>query len=67
MRNPWRARNPWLSLWLSGANAMFGAARAQAQRNANRMAADNVTRAVNAWSAALLPQPAKPARKRAKR
>jgi hypothetical protein len=31
------------------------------------MAADNVTRAVNAWSAALLPQPAKPARKRAKR
>jgi len=66
MRNPWRARNPWLSVWLSGANTMFGAARAQAQRNANRLVADGVTRAVDAWSAALT-SAAKPARKRAKR
>ena len=66
MRNPWLTRNPWLSLWLSGANAMFGAARAQAQRNANQMNADGVTRAVRAWSATL-PTSAKPARKRVKR
>jgi hypothetical protein len=66
MRNPWLTRNPWLSVWLSGANTVFGAARAQAQRNANRMMADSVTRAVGAWSAAL-PSSAKPARKRMKR
>jgi len=66
MRNPWLARNPWLSLWLSGANVMFGAARAHAQRSASRMMANNVASAVSAWSA-LLPSPAKPARKRTKR
>ena len=53
MRNPWLARNPWLSLWLSGVNTMFGAARAQAQRNVTPMMADGVTGAVSAWSAAL--------------
>jgi len=66
MRNPWLARNPWLSLWLSGANTVLGAARAQAQRNANRMMADHVTRAASAWGA-LLPSPRKRARKRVKR
>ena len=66
MRNPWLARNPWPSLWLSGANTMFGAARAPAQRNVNRMMADSVTRAVSVWSAAL-PASAKHARKRVKR
>ena len=66
MRNPWLKKNPWLSIWLSGANTVFGAARAQVLRNANRMMADSVTRAVSAWSIAL-PPPAKPARKRVKR
>ena len=67
MRNPWLARNPWLSLWLSGANAMLGAARAQAQRNANQMMADSVTRAASAWGAWLPSSAPKRARKRVKR
>lgn len=63
MRNPWLARNPWLSLWLSGANTVLGAARAEAQRNATRMMTDGMNQAVRAWSAASAP-PAKPARTR---
>jgi hypothetical protein len=54
MRNPWRARNPWLSLWLHGANTLVGAARAEARRNAHRRVNDSVTRALHAWSAAMV-------------
>ena len=27
--NPWGKKNPFLSMWLSGANAVFGATRSQ--------------------------------------
>jgi len=30
MRNPWLARNPWMSLWMSGANTVFHTWRAHA-------------------------------------
>ena len=30
MNNPWMARNPFLSMWLSAANSTLGAARGQA-------------------------------------
>jgi hypothetical protein len=30
MANPWMKKNPFLSMWLSGLNAMLGAARGQA-------------------------------------
>jgi len=55
MRNPWMSRNPWLSLWLSGANTMAAAARAQAQSNAHRMMSESVALALRAWSRALVP------------
>ena len=36
MTNPWMKKNPWLSLWLSGANSMLGSARAAWVREAHR-------------------------------
>jgi hypothetical protein len=61
-------RNPWMSAWMSGANTVFGAARAQAHRNANRMVADGFKRGMSAWTGAMaMPAAAKPARKRTKR
>lgn len=36
MKNPWIKKNPLLSIWLSGANAVFGAARGRAIGEARR-------------------------------
>jgi hypothetical protein len=36
MKNPWTAKNPLLSMWLSGANTVFGAARGHALNEARR-------------------------------
>jgi hypothetical protein len=36
MSNPWMKKNPWLSLWLTGANMVFGSARAAWEREARR-------------------------------
>ncbi len=41
MNNPWTKKNPFLSMWLSGANAIGGAARSQAAASIQR----EVTRA----------------------
>ena len=65
-RNPWLANNPFMSMWMSGANTLFGAARGHAHRQATRLATDSVTRAVDAWARTMTLSPA-PARKRAAR
>lgn len=36
MANPWMKKNPFLSMWLSGANAVAGSVRARAMREARR-------------------------------
>ena len=36
--NPWLKKNPLLSIWLSSANAMLGAARGQAEAAVTRSA-----------------------------
>jgi predicted trehalose synthase len=36
MKNPWIKKNPFLSMWLSGANAMLGAARGRAAAEGKR-------------------------------
>lgn len=64
MSNPWMKKNPFLSLWLSGANAAAGAARGQMTAQINRQ-----TKAVSAavakeFVAASLP-PAKPSKRAA--
>jgi hypothetical protein len=48
MKNPWMKKNPFLSMWLSGANAVAGSARGHATAAAKRG-----TTAF--WTAALAP------------
>ena len=66
MKNPWLKKNPMLSMWLSGANAVAGAARGRAvavgRRQTATAAAAMTQAATQAWIAALTPP--KPARKR---
>jgi hypothetical protein len=66
MSNPWLKKNPYLSMWLSGVNAVAGAAQGRARNTAKRNAAAatrQMTEAmVNAW---LMPFAAsKPRRKK---
>ncbi|WP_316157752.1 hypothetical protein [Cupriavidus sp. BIC8F] len=35
MKNPWLKKNPMLSMWLSGANGVIGAARERAMAEAD--------------------------------
>jgi hypothetical protein len=52
MRNPWIKKNPFLSIWLSGANSVAGSVRGQATAAARRATADF-------WTEALKPPKAK--------
>ena len=52
MANPWTKRNPFLSLWLSGANRMAGKARAAATAAAMRQQTQLVRQAARSWTAA---------------
>ncbi|BAN26429.1 putative uncharacterized protein [Caballeronia insecticola] len=51
-------KNPFLSMWLSGANAVVGSTRGRATAQAKRQVS-------NFWSAALAPS--KPKKRRARR
>ncbi len=70
MANPWTKKNPFMSLWLSGANAVAGKARAAGSAELGRQRASltrNATRFwTGAWLAALSPKP-KPTKKRRRR
>jgi len=56
MKNPWLAKNPFLSLWMSGANSMFGAARGHALNEVRRqhraMMSEGVEAVLAFWSGA---------------
>ena len=56
MKNPWLKKNPFMSMWLSGANTMLGSARAQATAQAKRQTAAMMTEGANQmirfWSGA---------------
>lgn len=43
MKNPWNRKNPFLSMWLSGANAIVGSVRGHATAYAKRKMAAAVT------------------------
>jgi hypothetical protein len=58
MKNPWVKKNPFLSMWLSGANAIIGSARGHATAQAKRQAS-------TLWSTSLTPR--KPKKRRSKR
>ena len=61
MRNPWIKKNPFMSMWLSGANAVAGSVRGRASAEAKRQATAAMTKgvkqAVNFWSAGLMTSP----------
>lgn len=70
MTNPWLKKNPFMSLWLSGANAVAGSLRGHATAQAKRES----TRAMNqltkdmlaAWTVGW-PAPTRQTRKRKRR
>jgi len=57
MKNPWLKRNPFMSLWLSGANAIMGAAvnnvRSQVKRQTSAAISGNSKQAARLWTDAL--------------
>jgi hypothetical protein len=63
--NPWTKKNPLLSTWLSGANAIAGKARGAATAEAKRQRTGLVKEATRFWSGAWLAD-GKPKAKKAK-
>ncbi len=59
MSNPWLKKNPWLSMWMSGANAVLGSARgratAEARRQATAMSNEAASQAVSFWTSVMTP------------
>lgn len=58
-------KNPFMSMFLSGANKIAGSARAQATAAVKREAAKNTRQMTKAWTDALLPGAAAPRKKKA--
>jgi hypothetical protein len=60
MKNPWAKKNPFMSMWLSGANAMLGAARVRATAEGRRQATNTMNRTAKQmaemWTAPLAPR-----------
>lgn len=70
MRNPWTAKNPFMSAWLSAANTWAGSARglasAEAQRQSAAFQAEAAKQVMEFWSGLFAWPPAvatKPARR----
>ena len=61
MRNPWAKKNPFMSMWLSGANAIVGSARsyatAEGKRQAATMMSEGAKQVVRFWSGAFIAAP----------
>ena len=60
MSNPWMKKNPWLSMWMSGANAVLGSARgratAEARRQATAMTNNAVAESTRFWTSVMTPR-----------
>jgi hypothetical protein len=71
MTNPWLKKNPWLSMWMSGANAVLGSARGRATAEARRQAAtvtnQAISEAVRFWTGAMTLPRKKSSRKKSSR
>jgi hypothetical protein len=61
MSNPWLKKNPFMSMWLSGANRVANTARGKITAEAKRQSTAAVTKATNdmlgAWSGAITGAP----------
>jgi hypothetical protein len=62
-KNPWTKKNPFLSMWLSGANAVAGTVRGHATRQVNAAKKRAATQVWDFWMGA----PIKPVRTRRRR
>ena len=47
MSNPWTKKNPFMSMWLSGANSIAGSARSRMTADGKRQAASMMTAGAN--------------------
>ena len=54
MANPWTKKNPFLSMWLSGANALAGRARSAGAAAAKRQQTSLAKQTARLWSGAWL-------------
>jgi hypothetical protein len=54
MANPWTKKNPLLSMWLSGVNALAGRARGAGAAEAKRQRTSSAKQAAHLWSGAWL-------------
>ena len=68
MRNPFAAKNPFVSVWLSSANRLMGSARGQATAAAKRQVAsvqaEAAKQVVDFWSGKTAPPAARKKRSR---
>jgi hypothetical protein len=68
MSNPWLKKNPFMSIWLSGASAVAGSLRGHGAGEAERQAATAISTAtkcmVDAWIAGLVAPPPKKRKRR---
>jgi hypothetical protein len=68
MKNPWLKKNPFLSMWLSGANAVFGAARgsatAAARRQSKALMDHGARQIVDFWTGGLASKPTRRKKRR---
>jgi len=70
--NPWTKKNPLLSIWLSNANAIAGAARSRAiaegHRQMSQMMTQGAKQVIDFWTgAAMMPTPKRKRRSRKSR
>lgn len=68
MKNPWTKKNPFLSAWLSGANAVAGSVRGRATAAAKRQTRSAMNKgmkqATDFWTQALTPAAPKKRKRR---
>ena len=69
MKNPWLKKNPLMSMWLSGANAVAGSARrkvsAESKRQSTAMMTRGMKQVTDFWTGTLDVKP--PPKRRKKR
>ena len=70
MKNPWLKKNPFMSMWLSGANTVANTARAhatvEAKRQTTALMKESVKQGTDFWMSAFMPKPAAKATPKAK-
>lgn len=64
MKNPWGKKNPFLSMWLSGANAVAGAARSRVTAEAKRQTTAAMNKGVKDMTDAMTGKAASPKTRR---